>query len=370
MRLKGLEKAWKALVMRAVVALAGGGVRSAVPDWSARPHRVLFLRHDRIGDMIVSTSLIRAIAASHPTIALDVLASPANAPILRAEPLVSKVVLFDRAKPWTWARAARRMRRPRYDAVVDPMVFSPSLTTMLLMLASGARHRIGVGGRSNDAVYTLTVPPNASARHHIEHTAALAAAFGVDIRETDWRPRVPLTPAEQENAERLWRLHETDEPRRGRRLLVNVSAGKAFRQWPDERFVSVIGHARAEAPDLVVLVIGAPDERERTSRIAHASGTVAVTTPSIRDALALVATADLLFTPDTSIGHGASVYEKPAVIMFIRGKDTLWGPYRAPGRIVVSPDKTLLAVPLDAALRALDDLLEMAGVPAERGRPT
>jgi hypothetical protein len=56
--------------------------------------------------------------------------------------------------------------------------------------------------------------------------------------------------------------------------------------------------------------------------------------------------------------------------MFVRGKATLWGPYRTPGKIVVSPDRTLVAVPLEAALGALDDLLEMSGVAAIRGPTT
>lgn len=34
----------------------------------------------------------------------------------------------------------------RYDAVIDCMVTAPSPTTLLLMLASGAKHRIGVDG--------------------------------------------------------------------------------------------------------------------------------------------------------------------------------------------------------------------------------
>ena len=47
-----------------------------------RPHRVLFLRPDRVGDMILTTGLLRGIAESAPTITLDVLASALNAPVL------------------------------------------------------------------------------------------------------------------------------------------------------------------------------------------------------------------------------------------------------------------------------------------------
>jgi hypothetical protein len=54
----------------------------SVPAWSARPHDVLYLRPDRVGDMIISTGLLRAIATSHSTIRLHVLGTPANAGVL------------------------------------------------------------------------------------------------------------------------------------------------------------------------------------------------------------------------------------------------------------------------------------------------
>jgi ADP-heptose:LPS heptosyltransferase len=66
------------------------------PDWSSGVQRLLFLRHDRIGDMIVSTAAMRAIAESHPGIELDVLASPANAPVLEGADFVGNVIVFDR----------------------------------------------------------------------------------------------------------------------------------------------------------------------------------------------------------------------------------------------------------------------------------
>ena len=60
--------------------------------------RVLFLRHDRAGDMILSTGVMRAIARSHPTITLDVLASPANAALLDGADYVGDVIVFDKRR--------------------------------------------------------------------------------------------------------------------------------------------------------------------------------------------------------------------------------------------------------------------------------
>ena len=110
----------------------------AAPDWSARSTRVLFLRHDRAGDMILTTGIMRAIARSHDTIELDVLASPLNAPILDESDFVRGVITIDIRHPATYWRAVRQMRRAHYDAVIDCMPTGASVTTLLLMAASGA----------------------------------------------------------------------------------------------------------------------------------------------------------------------------------------------------------------------------------------
>ena len=106
--LKQLERAWKRVVFRALGALLPGQRTAAAPAWGARPHRVLYLRYDRIGDMIMATPLIRAIARSHPTIELDVLASPTNGVVLAGNPHVRRVLTFDESdSPRSCERRAR-----------------------------------------------------------------------------------------------------------------------------------------------------------------------------------------------------------------------------------------------------------------------
>src|SRR5450755_1672089 len=139
MRLKRLELWWRGLWIRLLVRLMRRA-RDGRPQWHTRPVRVLFLRHDRAGDMILSTGLMRAIARSHATITLDVLASPSNAAILDGADYVSDVVVFDKKDVKSYLPTALALRRAKYDAVIDCMVTAPSVTTLLLVLASGARY--------------------------------------------------------------------------------------------------------------------------------------------------------------------------------------------------------------------------------------
>ena len=88
--------------------------------------------------------------------------------------------------------------------------------------------------------------------------------------------------------------------------MINISAGTSERLWPDDNYVAVMQHMRAREPATKFVIIAAPSERERGERIARGGGGVYEPTPSIRDALALVATSDFVLTPDTSIAHAVN----------------------------------------------------------------
>jgi ADP-heptose:LPS heptosyltransferase len=324
---------------------------------------VLFLRHDRAGDMILSTGVMRAIARSHPTITMDVLASPANAAVIEGADYVHEVIVFDKRATASYPATLARLRRGRYDAVIDCMVTAPSVTTLLLILASGATYRIGIAGRGNDAAFNVTVPGETKPRAHmVDLLAALARAFNVDpaadLAPSERRPTLTLTADETARAERAWASRNGDGPR----ILINVSAGTPARLWADDNYVAVMQHLRERTSDAVFRVIGAPAERTRAEYVAERGGGEFVATPSIRDAFALVAGADFLFTPDTSIAHAASAFQVPCVAMYIRGTAEQWGVYETPGESVEHPDTTLRTLSLDRMLRSVDGAWDAVAV--------
>jgi ADP-heptose:LPS heptosyltransferase len=287
---------------------------------------------------------------------LDVLASPANAAILEAADYVHDVIVFDKKRLAGYWRTVRRLRRAHYDAVIDCMVTAPSLTTLLLILASGARHRIGIAGRGNDTAFTITVPPETrDDAHMVDHLAALVAAFGVDPKSADVHPILGLTNAERARAARWWEF-EPDEPGGGSRVLVNVSAGTSARVWDEEKYVAIMRHVRELDPSARFRVIGAPSEWDRAERIARDGGGMMVRTPSIRDAFALVASADFVYTPDTSIAHAAAAFNRPCVAMYATGAVTRWGLYGAPpGRSIEHSEETLRTLSAERMIRAVDE---------------
>jgi ADP-heptose:LPS heptosyltransferase len=84
---------------------------------------------------------------------------------------------------------------------------------------------------------------------------------------------------------------------------------------------------------------------------------LAVPTPRLRDALALVGTADLVFTPDTSISHAASAFRKPAVVLIKRDHHP-YAPYNIPGENIFWDGSDIQGLPVDIVAAAVERLVD------------
>ena len=362
------KRRFKHLLMAALGKLARLHGVPTLPDWSARPHRVLFIRQDRIGDMILATGTIKAIARAHPTITVDVLASTLNAAVLKGNPHVGAIITIDKKRPWSYVTAIARMRRARYDAVVDSMIMSPSMTTTLLMLCAGAPHRIGLAGRGSDSLLTVAATPVPRAVHYVDRSAALLAPFGVSVTMPEdeasvakgsglWPPELFLNAEELSAGEAQWPRAATAAAHRGsrRRLLVNVSASTSPRYWPENRFIEALQQVRHGYPDVEILVVGLPNDAGRMSRVAAGAGAAVVRTPHYRHMMAIVAASDFVLTADTAVTHVASAFRKSVVVLFTGGGKigAWWGPYGTHGKIIWNggPLETLEVTPVVQALQ-------------------
>src|SRR5918992_3729719 len=91
-RVRRLLKRAESILQRELIRVASvpARLRRASVDLR-RPRRILVVRHDWIGDMILSTGALRRIKEAHPETDVDVVASPSNAVVLEGLPFVGRV---------------------------------------------------------------------------------------------------------------------------------------------------------------------------------------------------------------------------------------------------------------------------------------
>jgi ADP-heptose:LPS heptosyltransferase len=315
--------------------------------------------------MIMATSLIRNIAESLPSGKVDVLATPTTAPVLDGNPHVDKVLMLERKSMRSYLRLMKRLRQERYTVMVDGRINNPPVftSTPLLMYAGQARFRVGARGDRKPRIYNVSVPEWSKLNHYIEGSKHLAVPFGVNPDSVDWQPEIFLSTDERTRAEESWHqarslvVTENATPQGiTKRLLVNLSASEPKRRWPDGKFIATLRTARDRAPDMPIIVIGLPTEWESVQKVASAVRALPVGTPLLRDAFALVGTADLVFTPDTSISHAASAFRKPSLVLLKR-EHKPYAPWNTPGEIVAWNEAEIHQMPHERVAKALTKLL-------------
>jgi len=353
--------------MRLLGSMMPGPAETTLPPATNPDFRVLFLRYERIGDMIMATSVIRNIAAALPSGKVDVLATPTTAPVLQGNPYVGNVLTLDRSSFRSYGEIMRRLKRERYTVIVDGRINNPPVFTSTPLLMYAGRARFRVGARRDTRIYNVRVPEWNRVDHYMEGSKQLAVPFGVNPTAVDWQPEIFLSDEERAGAENRWseaRALVAAKSGAGsgstRRLLVNLSASEPKRRWPDGKFIATLQSARARFPNVSIIVIGLPAEWESVSKVATEVNALPVQTPQLRDAFALVGTSDMVFTPDTSISHAASAFRKPSLVLLKR-EHKPYAPWNTPGEVIAWNEAEIHQLPHEKVRDALNRLLTSFG---------
>lgn len=349
--LKPLEQRLRRLILARQRPFTGRLITSPgeAIDLGATP-RILFVRAERIGDVLVSVPVIRAVRRRYPGATLDLLVSTANAGV---EPGLARWIdhVWRYQKRFgSTVRLVRELRRARYDLIVD-LAGGPSVTSRFVATWSDADRVLGLL-HEQAGLLTHAVPRLDPRRVHIvECTAQLLLAFGIDPAGADLSLEYTLTDTERARARA--RLPASSRPLR---LGVNVSGRGPDKYWGRENFIAAIRMIGQLDARFTVIVCGAPDYQDEVSAIAAAAGVDAIPPlPRFHDFAAMVSACDLLLTPDTCVVHLAAAWRIPMVGLFRAEPNTTpWTPYDTPHRAIVHDGPLAGVPPIRVALEMAD----------------
>jgi ADP-heptose:LPS heptosyltransferase len=154
--------------------------------------------------------------------------------------------------------------------------------------------------------------------------------------------------------------------------LLHCGAKSAARRWPAERFAALAILLRTRGHDVVVT--GGPGERGLAEAIAAAGRVSVLHDLTLVELAAVIARARLVVCGDTGVGHVATNYRTPSVLLFGPVAPAVWGPPPHPRHQVLwhgtgggnphanTPDPALLEIDVHEAAEAVDRAMTGAGV--------
>ena len=333
--LKKLEHWIKAAVFRlSTVFLKRGRPNGGLVDIT-HVKRVLFLRPEKIGDMVISLPVFDALKEKCPHIGISILASPRSLPLVQDDPRFDQVFVY-RKRLIRDIRELLAIRREKFDCVLD-MIDDDSVTTLFYsQLASAGGIRIGIGKNHHADFYDYNHDhADGVGGHIVDNTLKLLEPFGI------FGPAAKLSPpfVPEATTERVERWLAESAPVGLPLIGFNLSAGRPNRIWSAERSRALC-ETLLEETDLRLIIIVAPNDRTRGEElIAYLNDRVVMVPPdlSLLEVSALISRLDLLISPDTSLIHIARSFGVAVVGLYSRATKNFrrWRPYRQDDGAVV-----------------------------------
>ncbi len=318
--------------------------------------KILFTQLGRIGDMILLTPAFAAVRKKYPDARIDVLCSRHNYPIIKNNPRINRKIIFEKS-PLKLIKSINKIRSEKYDYLVDP---KDHYSTESRFIASIARAREKIGyNRPGKNVFSLTVSSDKENEglHFTERALNVLKPLGIPA--PDKIPAPELYPDELSDR---YVLGYTQNLRYEKLITVNISASRPDKLWQDDKWAALL--QMIDLSKYAVLVTSAPSERANAENIcSRVKGITLFKSRSMTDVISLVKASDLVITPDTSIVHVASAFNKPMLCLF-NYNTTFFSKFRPLGDhvIVVRPDTpvTINDIPVKKVSENLNAALKMA----------
>jgi ADP-heptose:LPS heptosyltransferase len=349
-------------------ALASPFRRAVAP---VAPRRILLLRLERIGDLLMTLPAIADVRASAPDATIDLVVGEWNASLATAIADVNRVETLN-AK-WLAREGAgktlgqliahaRTWRARRYDLAIN---FEPDIRSNALLAVSGAEWKAGYSSGGGGALLDQALEYDPGRQTSDNARRLVSFVFGGRGREGP-SPRLTIPASAQTVAARLLR------PLAGGPVIaVHVGAGRAVKQWPETRFREVAARLIASRGVSIVFT-GAVEDRAQidqaraglpADRVLDLSGRADLLTHA-----AIFQRVALLLTVDTGPMHLAHVLDTPIVAIFGPSDPVRYAP-RGPLDRIVRID--LPCAPCNRIRRPPDRCIGhtpdcLAGIDAER----
>lgn len=312
--------------------------------------KVLFVRLNRIGDALISTPLIDLVKLKTGC-KIFVLADQKNHFVFSNNPNIDKVFIFEKGVRG-FISVLKFIQEQQIDIIVDLHDDVSSTVSYLFALAK-VKYKFGLR-KSNSEIYSHTVLRiNSSREHVIDRILKLSELFNIHYDKDEIK--IGYYP-KTENLIEARKIIEQKFSNKRFLLGINISAGSDARFWGTENYKSLFELVKNY--DINILLFSDLKDYQKAKSIddkfiyplskdfdKFASGVLQV---------------DLLFSPDTSAIHIASINRIPVFGLYVKynTEDMIWTPYNTDFDCIITEEASLKNIKVEQVTNKFIPFLE------------
>lgn len=294
--------------------------------------KILVIRTDRIGDMLVSTPVFKVLRKVYPDAHIAALVNPYTKDILLHNPYIDEIIVDDIKGEHTdfygFMSLVKVIKEKKFDVAVA--LFSNFRVGLLTFLARIPK-RIAPATKLAQIFYTDRIKQrrSRSVKHEADYNLELLSALGIDDHEKEvglW-----FDESSEKSAYNYLKSKELLDASNEKRLIgLHPGCGDSAKNWKPERYAELADRLISDHGHSVILS-GGPAERELLTEVTKVMKNKAdlFMPDNVLDFAALLSKLSVFVSSSTGPMHMAAAVKTPTVSLFcpIRVCTPIrWGP--------------------------------------------
>jgi ADP-heptose:LPS heptosyltransferase len=275
--------------------------------------RILIVRTDRVGDVVMITPMIREIKKKFPDSFLATLTRPNTANILTNNPYLDEIITDDLSKESFW-RVVKQLRERRFT---DGLLAIPTERAAYQMMLAGIKTRVGEGHKLYQVISgTRSVDRHnyIPLKHETEYCLDTARKIGVKSDNLDLE--INVTDGEKKEAFEL--INKYGIENNDCKIMLHTGSLGSSPNWSEDKYLQLIKEILTlQIPKLKILLtaIEMSDsflkniESLKDNRIIDISGNWA----DLRQFIKIISVIDLFISNSTGPLHIADALNKKCI---------------------------------------------------------
>lgn len=295
--------------------------------------KILIIRLSSMGDIILSSKLIRLLRKKFPQANIDMVVCTEFEELVSSNPNINQVILFDRN---TGIRGllglCKKIRQKRYDLIID---IHKKLRSFILCLTSGARQKVTYNKHSFLRFLLVKFKINRYSNTPFMANLYLKALQPFGIEDDGEGLELDINQSKEMVVLELLRQEGINKED----ILIGIAPGAHWltKRWQKEKFIE-LSNLLIQRQKAKIVILGGREEVELSNEIKEAlisQPIIAAGKLSLMETAALLKRCKILITNDTGIMHMAAAVKTPVVAIFgPTVKEFGYYPYQVANRVI------------------------------------
>jgi len=326
--------------------------------------KILFFRYDRIGDMVITSPVFRELKLAYPQVKITVLASKVNKEVLINNPYIDQIVVNHKNNFISDLPSLLKLRQQQFDVCVefDHSVLPHAIIRLRIInpkkiISIKKDGRYGLNGNEL-SLYDIYIEKQKKS-HFSDIWLNVLKPLNIVPKSNKYD--LFINDEHRIQAQKFIKQYST-------KFLVGINLkgavkGKKIRF---SELYQICERLYKEDKNIQIIILSAPNNFKEFGKKVKRMGLnyveMSYETKEILSVAALISQLNLIITPDTSIVHIASAFNKPIVTIHEDNRDSykLFAPTSKLNRTVFSESKNSLnGYSLDLLLNHCFELINL-----------